>query len=197
MKIIGITGGIGTGKSAVLNILEREHSAYVLEADKLAHKLMEPGEVSYNDIVKAFGEDILSEGKSIDRAKLGKIVFADEEKLNVLNRITHPNVKSAILSSIKEQERQNCQLYVIEAALLIQEGYRDICQEMWYVYAPLEVRVDRLCRYRDFSRDRALSVIAAQESEDYYRENCDIEIDNSKGLEELRVQIGRILSMDR
>lgn len=104
MKIIGITGGIGSGKTAVLNILKSDYGAFVMEADALAHCLMKPGQMSYNDIVNAFGQDILMEDGAIDRQKLGQVVFNDEEKLKILNSITHPNVKKAILSSIEEKK---------------------------------------------------------------------------------------------
>ena len=98
MKIIGITGGIGTGKSTVLAILEKEYQAYIVETDKLAHKLMSPGEIAYNQIVEVFGTDILQEDKTIDRGKLGGIVFQDEEKLQQLNKIVHPAVKQYIFA---------------------------------------------------------------------------------------------------
>ena len=96
MKIIGITGGIGSGKTAVLNILKEDYNAFVMEADALAHHLMEPGQISYKDIVDEFGSDILDKDGNIDRQKLGQIVFNDEERLQTLNSITHPNVKKAI-----------------------------------------------------------------------------------------------------
>ena len=99
MKIIGITGGIGSGKTAVLDIMQRDYGAFIMEADALAHRLMEPGQISYNDIVEHFGRDILDEDSRIDRAKLSAVVFSDQKQLDILNSITHPNVKKAILES--------------------------------------------------------------------------------------------------
>lgn len=189
MKIIGITGGIGSGKTAVLSIFKEEYGAFIMEADALAHKLMEPGERSYTDIVDTFGVDILGADKAIDRAKLGAIVFDDPDKLEKLNQITHPNVKNAILESINKQKESGCELYILEAALLIQDGYLSICDEMWFVYADVEVRIDRLCRYRRFSREKALSVIRSQEPDSYYETNCTKKIDNSGDIEELRNHI--------
>lgn len=189
MKIIGITGGIGSGKTAVLNILKSDYGAFVMEADVLAHCLMKPGQMSYNDIVNAFGQDILMEDGAIDRQKLGQVVFNDEEKLKILNSITHPNVKKAILSSIEEKEIAVCDLYVLEAALLIQDGYLDICDEMWFVYADLEKRIERLCMYRGFTRERAAKVIRSQAPDEYYEMNCVKKIDNSGDIDELKKQI--------
>lgn len=189
MKIIGITGGIGSGKTAVLNILKSDYGAFVMEADALAHCLMKPGQMSYNDIVNAFGQDILMEDGVIDRQKLGQVVFNDEEKLKILNSITHPNVKKAILSSIVEKEIAGCDLYVLEAALLIQDGYLDICDEMWFVYADLEKRIERLCMYRGFTRERAAKVIRSQAPDEYYEMNCVKKIDNSGDIDELKKQI--------
>ena len=94
MKIIGITGGIGSGKTAVLDIMQRDYGAFIMEADALAHRLMEPGQISYNDIVEHFGRDILDEDSRIDRAKLSAVVFSDQKQLDILNSITHPNVKN-------------------------------------------------------------------------------------------------------
>ena len=123
MKIIGITGGIGSGKTAVLDIMQRDYGAFIMEADALAHRLMEPGQISYNDIVEHFGRDILDEDSRIDRAKLSAVVFSNQKQLDILNSITHPNVKKAILESMEEQKKSGCRLYVLEAALLIQDGY--------------------------------------------------------------------------
>ena len=92
MKIIGITGGIGSGKTAVLDIMQRDYGAFIMEADALAHRLMEPGQISYNDIVEHFGRDILDEDSRIDRAKLSAVVFSDQKQLDILNSITHPKV---------------------------------------------------------------------------------------------------------
>ena len=195
MKIIGITGGIGSGKTAALSIFKEEYGAFIMEADALAHKLMEPGERSYTDIVDAFGEDILGADKTIDRAKLGAIVFDDPDKLEKLNQITHPNVKNAILESINKQKESGCELYILEAALLIQDGYLSICDEMWFVYADVEVRIDRLCRYRGFSREKALSVIRSQEPDSYYETNCTKKIDNSGDREELRNHIKKAMGI--
>ena len=215
MLILGLTGGIGCGKTAVLTILKEEYDAYIIEADRLAHELMNPGRTVYQGIVDAFGTEILmdtdidtsapAEGnaatdngqstvnRSIDRKKLGDIVFHDKDKLALLNSISHPLVKEEILRRIEEQKNAEKKLFVIEAALLIQDGYKSICDKMCYVYADLDVRISRLCEYRGFTRERAQAVIDSQEPEAFYLEACDYKIDNSGSLENTKKDLKHIL----
>ena len=185
MKIIGITGGIGSGKSVVLNMLHDKYDARIVEADKVAHMLQEPGQTVYNRIVECFGNVILSEDGSIDRIKLGKLVMNDEEKLEQLNHLVHPAVKEYILSDIEENRKSMTKLYVIEAALLIQGGYKEICDEMWYIKADIDTRICRLIQSRGYSEDRALQVIKNQPDESFYIENSDIILDNSGTVKDL------------
>ena len=185
MKIIGITGGIGSGKSVVLNMLHDKYDARIVEADKVAHMLQEPGQTVYNRIVECFGNVILSEDGSIDRIKLGKLVMNDEEKLEQLNHLVHPAVKEYILSDIEENRKSMTKLYVIEAALLIQGGYKEICDEMWYIKADIDTRIRRLIQSRGYSKDRALQVIKNQPDESFYIENSDIILDNSGTVKDL------------
>lgn len=215
MLILGLTGGIGCGKTAVLTILKEEYDAYIIEADRLAHELMEPGKTVYQGIVDAFGMEVLmdtdidisapAEGdavtdngqstvnRSIDRKKLGDIVFHDKDKLALLNSISHPLVKEEILRRIEEQKDAGKKLFVIEAALLIQDGYKSICDKMCYVYADLDVRISRLCEYRGFTKERAQAVIDSQESEAFYLEACDYKIDNSRSIENTKKDLKHIL----
>jgi len=229
MLILGLTGGIGSGKTAVLTILKDEYGAYIIEADRLAHELMEPGRTVYQGIVDAFGTEVLVDGdidasvegdasynnfisdkqlgdidasaeehistgkRPIDRKKLGDIVFHDKGKLALLNSISHPLVKEEILRQIEEQKNAGRKLFVIEAALLIQDGYKSICDKMCYVYADLDVRISRLCEYRGFTKERAQAVIDSQEPEAFYLEACDYKIDNSGSLENTKKDLKHIL----
>lgn len=184
MKVIGITGGIGTGKSTVLKILEKEYNAYIVETDKLAHRLMLPGEATYIKIVDCFGNEILQHDMTIDRGKLGRIVFQNEEKLKQLNEIVHPAVKQHILKDIEDKKQnESISYYVIEAALLIEDGYKQICDELWYIYASQSIRIERLIKGRGGNKEKWLQVIKNQSSEDFYRANCDIIIDNGQGVD--------------
>ena len=106
MKIIGITGGVGSGKSEILNILKNDYQAKIIQSDHVAHELMVPGAKSYDAIVQAFGNEILNEDQTINRPILGEIVFRDETKLSLLNSITHKNVDEEILSRIDQFEKE-------------------------------------------------------------------------------------------
>lgn len=203
MKILGITGGVGSGKSRVLYELKNDYGAYVIEADKLAHQLMEPGKIIYNDIVKSFGRDILQscEPYYIDREKLGSIVFNDKNKLEILNGITHPLVKEEILRQISVIKNEgNRRLFVIEAALLIQDGYREICDEIWYIWVDRKERIKRLMESRGYTREKCISLFESQESDDYYRKYTNYTINNQSDYEnsskQLKVRLNKLLEDD-
>lgn len=184
MKIIGITGGIGTGKSTVLNLLKQEYHAYIVEADKLAHELMLPGEAVYHRITDIFGTDILNIDGTIDRNRLGAIVFKDADALRKLNGVVHPAVKQYIIKDMEAKKKEgNVEYYVIEAALLIEDGYKTICDELWYIYVEREERIRRLIAGRGGSREKWEHVIGNQSSDDYYRMNCDYVVDNGSSFE--------------
>lgn len=123
MKTIGITGGVGAGKSTVLDFLRETYQASVCEADKVAHELQRPGEGCYQEILKVFGPEILCDDQTIDRKRLGSIVFADVEKLKRLNGIVHPKVKEWIRKKQEEEQRAGTKLFIIEAALLLEDHY--------------------------------------------------------------------------
>lgn len=194
MKVIGITGGIGTGKSTILNILKTEYDAYIVETDKLAHNLMMPGEDAYEQIVAFFGTDILRKDGLIDRQILGSIVFHDEAALQQLNHIVHPAVKQYIVKDIALKKAEGgIGYYVIEAALLIEDGYKAICDELWYVYASKEVRLVRLLAGRGGDEKKWLDIMKNQSDEQYYRQFCDVVIDNNGEAENASSQIKEIL----
>ncbi len=196
MIILGITGGVGSGKSKILYELESEYNAFVIEADKLAHKLMEPGEVIYNKIVECFGRDILEDNEpySINRAKLGEIVFENEDKLKMLNSISHPLVKEKIIELIKHHKSFDTKLFVIEAALLIEDGYTEICDEIWYIWVDQEERIKRLMNSRGYTRKKCFSIINNQKDDSYYKNYTNRTIDNSKSFDYTAKQLKDLLN---
>lgn len=201
--VIGITGGVGCGKSTVLNILKEEHNAHIIDADKTAHRLMEPCKPAYNKILTVFGDEIIDSGGFIDRKKLGQIVFNDNTKLKSLNSIVHPMVKKAIMAEIREVIENsfiseagldNERLIAVEAALFIEAGYVDICDELWYIYTDNESRIERLIKSRGYTREKAESIIANQLSDDEFRRHCHIVIDNSGSETDTKLRIATILN---
>ena len=194
MKIIGITGGIGSGKTKVLEILRDNYGAYIVEADKIAHKLMLPGNDAYDRIVSTFGEDITdSETGQIDRKKLGSIVMNDTDSLEKLKGIVHPAVKDYIKKDIEEHKKLGTKYYIIEAALLIQDNYNLICDEIWAVVTDTEVRISRLMENRGFSREKALNYMKNQPDLSFYTDNSDRVIYNNGGVLELINSIDEII----
>lgn len=152
MKIIGITGGVGSGKSEVLNILENDYHAKIIQSDHVAHELMVPGAKSYDAIVYAFGNKILNDDQTINRPALGEIVFHDETKLSLLDSITHKNVDEEILARIDAFGKEEPDgLVVVESALLVGAGYEKKFDQLWYIYTREEVRYERLKASRGYS----------------------------------------------
>lgn len=194
MKIIGITGGIGAGKSTVLSILEQDYGAYCVEADKVAHKLMEPGEAAYQQIVEVFSPDILDQQKQIHRGRMSALIFQHPEKREQLNQIVHPAVKQYIRNDIERCRMEGkVAIYVLEAALLIEDGYKQICDELWYVYAEEEQRIKRLMESRGYSREKCIQILNSQSTEDFYRGNCDRMIQNDGDFENTKKQVEQFL----
>lgn len=192
--VIGITGGVGAGKSKILSYMKSQYGAAVLAADDIAHELMEPGRACYEPVIGLFGKGILKEDCSIDRKRLGDMVFSHKNLLLKLNAIIHPAVKSYIREEIKRiKEQDERQLVLIEAALLIEDHYEEICDELWYIYADEEVRKDRLKKYRGYSEEKAGSIMKNQLSEAEYRRNCQKIIDNGKDMEKTKEEIKKAL----
>lgn len=196
-KRIGITGGVGSGKSVVMDYLQACYGAKIILADLVAHDLMQPGAISYQQIIDHFGKDILKEDGEIDRQKLGAIVFADEEELKILNEITHPNVKEEIRARIHMAiEDENVPFVCLEAALLLEENYREMLDEIWYIYVDRQTRIERLAKGRGYTEEKSLSIMEKQLSDDYFMEQCEHTIDNSHSVEETQRQIDTLLRSD-
>lgn len=191
--VLGITGGVGAGKSTVLSWLKEKHGAFILEADAVAHQLQQPGEACYDRIVEAFGDEIRTPDQGIDRGLLGAIVYADREKLELLNGIVHPAVKTFIRGKIAK-EKGKSSLIVIEAALLIEDHYEELCDEMWYIYADVPTRTKRLMTSRGYSPEKIRQIMNNQLSEEVFRSRCAAVIDNSDSdLSRTQAQIDQTL----
>ena len=194
MKIIGITGGVGSGKSEVLNILENDYHAKIIQSDHVAHELMVSGAKSYDAIVYAFGNKILNDDQTINRPALGEIVFHDETKLSLLNSITHKNVDEEILARIDAFGKEEPDgLVVVESALLVGAGYEKKFDQLWYIYTREEVRYERLKASRGYSDEKIAQMIAKQQSEEQFKSMASHVIDNSGDLADTKAQIAKIL----
>ena len=189
MKVLEITGGVGSGKSHVLTFLKEEYRAHVCQMDEVARRLQQKGSVCYRDIVDHFGTDILEADGQIDRARLGAVVFSDGGKLELLNRIVHPAVLEQVRRDIAQKGAEGIKLYVLEAALLPDVG-GELCDELWYVYADEEARRSRLKASRGYTDEKITQMIKRQPTEERFRRACTAVIDNSGPFEDTMRQIG-------
>lgn len=193
MKIIGVTGGVGAGKSAILSYLEEQYQAKVVLADQVANDVKEPGAVCYQPIVELLGKSILLEDGSINRKAMGQMIFSDEKLLGRVNGIIHPAVKSYIKDLIAEHKSIGTEVFVIEAALLLEDNYDAICDEVWYIYTSEEVRRQRLKASRGYSDEYTTDIMKKQLSDEVFRSRCDFVIDNSGELKDTKEQIDKRL----
>lgn len=197
MKFIGITGGVGAGKSELLHFMEREYPVKVLLADALAHELMLPGTECFNRIKEVFAdEDVFAPEGGLDAKKMAAVIFSDNEKRIALNNIVHPAVKQEVLRQLEIERRKNeISCFILEAALLIEDGYDKICDELWYIYTSKENRRDRLKISRGYTDKKIDAIFASQLSEDTYRKYCKVVIDNNGTLEEAFAQIRQAFAL--
>ncbi len=198
MKVIGVTGGVGAGKSTVLEILEEVYGAKPLLADEIGRELMEPGGACFFPVVEAFGKTVVRPDGMLDRGKIAGLVFGDDEALDRLNGIIHPAVRQEIearLDRLREEERRNGVpvFAVIESAILLEAGYEDICKEIWYVYASKETRISRLMETRGYTRERCLKVMESQMEEGEFKRRASAILENDGSRKQMEIQIEKLM----
>lgn len=187
-KVIGVTGGVGAGKSEVLRYLSKKDYCIVYELDKIAHQLQMPGASCYELMVLAYGKEILNAAGMIDREKLGELVFSNKEALQKLNDIIHPQVMLWIREEIKKQ-KDNISLIVIEGALLIEAGYKECCDEFWYIRATQNIRQMRVIESRSYSVEKFDGIQKNQLDDTTFMKWCSVCIDNSSDKKSLYTNI--------
>lgn len=187
--ILGITGGVGSGKSRILDILQKDYGFHVIQADQVARQLMEPGMESYHAVVDYLGPAVVKEDKSLDREVMADIIFHDPIKRKRVDELTHPLVwKAAMKEAMEAREGR----VVIEAAIPSKD-FRDKCSKMWYVYTSRENRMERLRESRGYTQEKTESIMDSQAPEAGFREFSDAVIDNNGSVEDTRKQIRRLL----
>ena len=186
--IVGITGGVGAGKSSILSILKESFGAKVILADLVAHDLMEPGMEGLKRVTDALGTSFILDDGSVDRKALAELIFHDKEALTTMNSIIHPMV----WETIEREARGSEEALVIVEAAVFDTAPSDLFHEMWYVYTTKENRILRLMESRGYSREKCESIIAKQDSEEMYRKRCDRVIDNNGSEEDAKRQIEEI-----
>ena len=195
MKVIGLTGGTGSGKSVVSRGLA-EAGAVIVDADKIAHEIILKDEPAYHEIIEYYGTGILDTEGNIIRKKLGEIVFNDKEKLAFLNQCTHKYITAEVKSQIAAtKEAGAAKAIIIDAPLLLEAGLETVCDLVWVVYADPEVRAQRVMARDGITYELAKARIANQKSWEEYKSAADAVIDNSKDISHLESQLTELLKM--
>lgn len=191
MKVIGLTGGIGSGKSTVSRFLG-EMGAVVLDADKVGHQAYQPGTETWKELVAAFGEDIVAPDSTIDRRKLGAIVFADPEALARLNRIMHPRMFDMMKARIEEYRGQGTEVVVLEAAILLEANWTPLVDEVWVTVASESIVVQRTRERTGLPEEQIKARIRSQLSNEERSQQAKVVITNDGDLAELRVKVEKL-----
>ena len=190
MRLIGITGGVGAGKSSILEYIRVHYRCRIYLADEVAHEVKKPGQPCYQALVALLGQEILEENGEIHKGRMAEKIFQDASLLEQVNAIVHPAVQAYLLERIREaREDGGVELFFIEAALLIECGYRSIVDEMWYIYTREEVRRRRLEESRGYSEEKIDRIMSSQLTEKEFRSGSDFVIDNSGAPDESFRQI--------
>ena len=191
MITIGLTGGIATGKSLVSQLLEG-HGGFLINADVIAHELYAPRTEGFSQIVSLFGEDILTPSGSIDRKKLGSVVFSDTSKMEALNSIIHPLIRHEVKTRISDLYEQNCSVVILEAALLLEAGWQDLVDQIWVVISERNTVISRLSVRNALSREESLKRIQAQMPQDERLKFADVVIENNGNIDSLSANIKKL-----
>jgi dephospho-CoA kinase len=192
MLIVALTGGIASGKSVVAEVLE-ELGCYIHHADKIAHDLMEPEKPAWKMIVAHFGKKILNEDKTINRSRLGKIIFSDEKERRFLNELIHPLVlekKKEVISRLEKEGHYN--IFISEAALTIEAGFADFFDKIAMTYCKKEVQIKRLMERDGISRKQTIKIIKSQMQPQEKLKYADYIIDTSSSLQSTVEQTERV-----
>ena len=187
MKIIGLTGGIGSGKSTVSRFLS-ELGAVVVDADKIGHEALKPGTEVWREVVAAFGKHILTSNGEVDRSKLAQVVFADAGALSRINQIMHPRMYDMAKDRLEAYQRQGIKVIVLEAPLLIEASWTSLVNEVWVTVAPEDTVLKRL-KERGLSEAESLARIHSQMPDKEQAKFADVVIDTDCSLDELKTKV--------
>ncbi len=193
MKVLGITGGIGSGKSKVMEMLEKDYGAVTLLADDIGHTAMDKGTDTYKRMVEEFGPGILNKDGNIDKGILSGILMSSEEMLAIQNSIVHPYVTECINRVVRECRDKGVGLVAVESAILYEAGCDSICDEVWYVTADTDIRVQRLVSMRGYTAERAHAFIRKQKPDEFFMERCNRVIYNNGDIENLSKQLRKCI----
>lgn len=194
MRTIGITGGVGTGKTELLAYIKSNYNCHVILADEAAHRIERPGEKAYDELVRLLGNGILNADGTINKPLMAEKIFQDKGILRQVNQIIHPRVKEYILQEIADKRAAgNIDFFFVEAALLIEDGYEEILDELWYIHTQTDIRRERLKKSRAYSDEKIERIIQGQLPEKEFRKHCKVIIENNESLSQAYKQIDKKL----
>ncbi len=188
MKVIGLTGGIGSGKSTVAQFLA-ELGAVIVDADKVGHGILKPGSEVWQQVVNAFGKQILTADGSIDRARLGKVVFSNDEARARLNRIMHPPITEMVKEQLEKYRQQGASVVVLEAPLLLEAGWQSLVDEVWVTIASEATVIERTKRRSGLSEEEIRARLRSQLGPEERIQYADVVIDTDCHLNELKAKV--------
>jgi dephospho-CoA kinase len=187
--VLGITGGVGAGKSRILEILKQEYGARIIQADQVAAALEVPGEPGLLALTELFGTEILDRDGSLDRKAFARRIFTDEKALDMVNQVIHPMTWKKIQEML---EQEPCPVTAVEAALFNEES-RSLCRHLVFIDTSEENRILRLMEGRGYSREKCLDIMKNQPDRAYFLQLSDYVIDNNGSLEAVRSQVRRMM----
>lgn len=189
MYIIGVTGGVGAGKSETLNYLEDVWCADILKTDDAAKEIMKKGGATYPIYTEVLGSGILDGDGEIDRKRTAAVIFGDKEKRDALDEKIQPVIREHCRNRLREMQEDGTRICIMESALLIEEHYDEMCDELWYIYADETTRYQRLREQRGYDDDRIREMMNSQMSDEQFRKSADLVIDNRGSLDFTKKQI--------
>jgi len=195
MKVIGLSGGIGSGKSTVSQLLVGL-GAVIIDSDKVGHEVFKPGTEAWREVVDAFGRQVLKADGEIDRNKLGKIVFDSSESRTLLNQIMHPRMYELVKAQLEDYRQQGVGVAVVEAPLLVEAGWASLVDEVWVTVAPESTVVKRMKGRSGLSEAETLARIRSQLSSEERVRHADLVIDTDCSLDELKAKVKELWKRD-
>lgn len=190
MRIIGVTGGIGSGKTEVLSYIREKYNCRILLSDEVGHLVKQPGQPGYKGMIELLGKEILLPDGRIDRAKTADIIFKDAGLLKKVNDLLHPAVEDYIIAEINKEKAYNrVPLFFVETALLLDSRIRQEVEEIWYIYAEEQVRRKRLKESRNYTDEKINEIMSVQRSEEEFKRTGCVIIYNNADIEDTKKQI--------
>ena len=189
-KIIGVIGETGSGKSTFSDYIQKNYTAYVINADQIGHLVLDEDGIK-EALVKKFSEKILVDNR-IDRKRLGSIVFKDASALDFLSQLTHPRIRECIIEEIQEK-KDKFSLILIDGVALVEANIHTLCDLVIYIYTSKDIRLKRLVEQRNIPYERAIAMIGSQKATDFYDHYSDVTLSLDQGIEHKEEEIKHLL----